>query len=104
MKKYNSGCMSCDQNCLPGLCVDEEGCSECAEGFYRSREDEFWPFTCVNCGERIRNCKKCDDGIFDAWPTKCMECEEGFFLNDARDKCGCLVRSPKHYPVHQAPS
>lgn len=84
-KPFDQTCMECDQNCSPGNCLDDIGCQECVQGFFTSREDEEWPRRCKPCV--IENCRRCRNDIFDAWPTQCDECEDGFNLATGSRKC-----------------
>ncbi|GMH38192.1 hypothetical protein BSKO_06076 [Bryopsis sp. KO-2023] len=88
-KEFDLECMDCDANCSPGYCVDRTGCDKCLEGFYRTRPDHKWPFACENCKEKISNCRLCRDGVFDAWPVLCAECEPTFRRIDGGAACGC---------------
>ncbi|GMH40147.1 hypothetical protein BSKO_08051 [Bryopsis sp. KO-2023] len=85
IKEFDGGCMECDVNCIPDLCVDGDGCLECQPGFFRSSPDPEWPFTCVSCD--IPNCEQCVDGIFDAWPVKCDRCEIDFRISADGSEC-----------------
>lgn len=89
LKEHDKTCMTCDVNCPADNCVDFDGCTECKEGFYLSREDDFWPFECLKCVDKIPNCAKCKGGeqVYHQLGTTCLICEEGFQLGDNARKC-----------------
>ncbi|GMH33833.1 hypothetical protein BSKO_01667 [Bryopsis sp. KO-2023] len=91
-KFYDGTCMTCDENCVPGKCVDEAGCDECQKGYFKSRVDIFWPYACHKC--KIENCERCMDNFFDDWEPKCEACIEGFVLNSNFTAC-----DPKKEPA-----
>lgn len=85
--KKDGTCMECDANCLPGQCEDITGCGSCAPGYFRTRNDAYWPFVCANCQQKIPNCKLCLDGVLDFEPAKCLICEDSFQLSESGDAC-----------------
>ncbi|GMH33998.1 hypothetical protein BSKO_01832 [Bryopsis sp. KO-2023] len=77
-RKDEKQCMRCDQNCGEGKCGDYTGCTECAPGYYTTREDPYWPFECARCKDKIPNCAKCQDGVMTIFPVPCEQCEHGY--------------------------
>lgn len=78
LKAMDRGCMSCDERCESGQCLDYNGCNKCEVGFYRSRPDILWPFVCRSCGEKVPSCIECvDDGLYDSQIPTCTKCSEG---------------------------
>ena len=75
-KFMDGSCMKCDAHCLnfpdKDHCEDGIGCSKCDAGFFRAREDLFWPFECHTCEDMFPGCKKCADGVF-LNLAKCLE-------------------------------
>ncbi len=75
-KFMDGSCMKCDPHCLKvpdkDHCEDGIGCSKCDAGFFRAREDVFWPFECHNCEDMFPGCKKCVDGVY-LNRAKCLE-------------------------------
>lgn len=88
---FGGECGECDENCLPGQCVDDEGCKECANGFHTvvtsSKERR-----CSRC--TIDGCSLCLDGTGASAPKICEECDTGFVPTAGGTAC---VRSNGTY-------
>eukprot|EP00803_Ostreobium_quekettii_P011027 evm.model.scf_777.1 EVM.evm.TU.scf_777.1 scf_777:1946-4493(+) len=76
--------MACDANCAQA-CVDKDGCTACGPGYYTSRQDDEWPYECLECP--IPNCLTCRGAIYHAWPAQCEQCVGGFTQANDRKEC-----------------
>lgn len=84
-KKY---CQRCEDNCLQ--CTDENGCQECAEGFYKdsNKHCQSCYESCLHCtGPEETQCLECKDGYY-YYGGRCRECDPNCKTCDGvRNKC-----------------